>query len=211
MGNNKLIVGIAGGVGVGKSTVARELGKLGCAVISADAINHQVLQEPEVAERIDQWWGGQVTGSDGKIDRKALGNMVFDDVGAMKKLTDLVHPIIEKRQKVLIQEYQADENIAAIVLDVPLLFEVGQQGICDSVIFVQADEKVRMERLKASRGWDVGRIKKIENLQLELDIKARMSDHMVENNSTISVLAAQVAKVFSFVLEARAARRGRLI
>ena len=211
MGNNKLIVGIAGGVGVGKSTVARELGKLGCAVISADAINHQVLQEPEVAERIDQWWGGQVTGSDGKIDRKALGNIVFNDAIAMKKLTDLVHPIIEKRQKALIQEYLADENITAIVLDVPLLFEVGQQGICDSVIFVRADEKVRIERLKAGRGWDVGRIKKIEKMQLELDIKAKMSDHMVENNSTISVLAAQVAEVFSFVLEARAARRGRLI
>ena len=110
MGNNKLIVGITGAVGAGKTSVARELGKLGCAVVSADAINHQVLRELEVAEQIRHLWGEQVVGPDGRIDRKALGNIVFEDAASMKKLTDLVHPIIDRRVKMLIREHQEDER-----------------------------------------------------------------------------------------------------
>lgn len=211
MGKDKPIIGVTGAIGAGKTTVARELGKLGCAVISADSINHQVLDEAAVVEQVRQWWGDEVMGSDGKIDRKALGNIVFEDKGAMKKLTDLVHPRVDERQRALIREHQADQSTTAIVLDVPLLFEIGQQGLCDFVVFVGADDGLRLERLAASHGWDRERVKKIENSQLELDIKARMSDHRLDNNSTISILASQVAKIFSLMLETRAARRSRVV
>lgn len=211
MGEEKLIIGLTGAVGAGKTTVAKQFRKFGCAVISADVIDHQVLEKSAVAEQLEQWWGAEIFEVSGKIDRKALGNIVFEDSTAMKRLTDLVHPIILKRQEALIREYQADESVKATILDVPLLFELGQQGMCDFVVFVEAEEDLRIQRLKESRGWDRDRIKKIENLQLGLDIKAIMSDHRVENNSTISALADSVAKIYSLMLETRAARRGHMM
>jgi dephospho-CoA kinase len=211
MGQEKVVIGLTGAVGAGKTTVAKQFGKLGCAVISADVIDHQVLERAAVAEELEQWWGPEILEAGGKVDRNALGNIVFEDSKEMKRLTDLVHPLILERQKALIREYQDDGSIKAIVLDVPLLFEVGQQGMCDSVVFVGCEEDLRVQRLQENRGWERDRIKKIENLQFGLDIKATMSDHRVDNNSTILALADSVAKIFSLILETQAARQSRMM
>jgi len=200
---HKVIIGLAGGPGSGKSTVADEFEKLGCAVIRADVLNHEILRRPAIIKQVRTWWGERVLGADGQIDRETLGEIVFNDENELKKLTDLVHPLVEARQQELIQGQQDDPQVKAIVLDVPLLFEVGQNTLCDTVIFVRAEESVRLSRLQ-KRGWTAKKAKKAENLQFALDTKGKMSDHTLDNNSSIPVLARQVAKLFSLlVLEKR--------
>ena len=201
MQNQKLTIGLAGGIGAGKSTVAQEFAKLGCAVISADELNHEVLRRPEVIERIRQWWGPGVLDDLGRVDRSALGQIVFDDPGQLKKLTDLVHPLIVDLQGDLIRAHQDDPRTKAIILDVPLLFEVGQNELCDKVVFVATDEQIRQKRIENRKGWDKKKTKNAENLQFALDTKAKMSDYRVQNNSSIPGLAVQIAKLLSALMQ----------
>lgn len=200
----KLIIGVTGPTGGGKSTVAEMMGKQGCAVINADALNHEVLQRPNVIQQIRDKWGPEVIGADGKIDRQALGKIVFEHPEAMEKLTKLVHPLIEERQHQLMADYQSDPKIRAIVLDVPLLFEVGWNKKCDVVVFVTADEEIRAQRVNSRLSWGKYQLKKAENLQLALDTKAQMSDHIIYNNSGIPELSGQVASLLSQILDANA-------
>ena len=127
--------------------------------------------------------------------------IVFEDEKKLKRLTDLVHPLVSELEKQLIKTHEGDPRVAAVVLDVPLLLETGQDKWCDCVIFVQADEPLRYERMRKSRGWPPEKTKKIEKLQLALDAKARMSDYTICNNSDVPRLAAQVADVLSRVLQ----------
>ena len=120
-----IIIGLTGAVGAGKSTVAKAFGDLGCAVIDADAINHQVLTEPEVIDAIVARFGPTVRNEQGQIDRQVLSEIVFDDPAARKALTDIVHPRILARQDELLSDYRQNPSIPAVVLDVPLLLEVG--------------------------------------------------------------------------------------
>jgi dephospho-CoA kinase len=201
MEKSKPIIGLCGGVGAGKTTVAHEFAKLGCAVVNADELNHEVLNRRDVQEKLTGWWGEKILDEKGKIDRKSLGNIVFEDNAEMKRLTDVVHPLIAERQKELMAQYQRDPKVKAVVLDVPLLFEVGQDSWCDCVVFVEVSEKVRRERLEQTRGWTAERIKKVENLQFALDKKVEISEYRLNNDCSIPDLAEQVAKVFSRILE----------
>ena len=200
MKKGPVIIGITGRLGSGKSTVAQEFARLGCALIDADKINHEILTRPEVIDQIHRWWGPAVLDSQGKIDRNALGSIVFADEMALKQLTDLVHPLIAQREKELIGKYRQDSAIAAVVLDVPLLFESGQDKWCDFVIFVEADDHIRLERV-TKRRWTSEKIKNIENLNLALDNRAKMADHTVRNNSGILDLTKQVVELYSKILE----------
>jgi len=196
----KPIIGIVGGIGAGKSTVAEEFGKLGCAVISADTLNHEILCEPEVKAQIVEWWGQTVLDSQGRVDRGTLGGIVFEEEESLQKLCRLVHPLILKRQEELTEKYLSDPAVPAVVLDVPLLIEVDQYKLCDCLVFVEADDAVRHRRLREKRGWGEEKIKKIENFQFMLDKKAKISEYTVINNSDIPDLAKQVAVLLSVVL-----------
>ena len=197
---NKPVIGIVGGVGAGKSTVAAEFGKLGCTVISADELNHQILRRPEVVEQVRQWWGPGVLDSQGQIDRQKVGKIVFDDQKSLDQLTGLVHPLIGRRQEELMAGAQEDPDVVAIVLDVPLLIETGQREMCDFLVFVETSEAVRRARLRNKGDWGPDRAKKVEKLQLALDIKARMSDYRVQNNSGAPDVAPQVASLLSMIV-----------
>lgn len=197
----KPIIGICGGVSAGKSTLARQFGKLGCAVFQADQFSHEVLKLPEVIQILAQWWGNVILDDDGLVDRQKVGQIVFDNENDRKRLTDLLHPRIEEMQKAFILSCQNNPNIRAIVLDVPLLFEVGQDRYCDYMVFVDSNPSLRLDRVKFRSGWDEERLKKIENLQFALDKKAKMSDYIVENNSDISHLANQAGELLTRILE----------
>jgi len=208
MKKGPVIIGITGPIGSGKSTAAAQFARLGCALINADKLNHEILTQPQVIERISRWWGPDLLNAEGKIDREALGSIVFADEAALKQLTDLVHPLIAQREKELIRAYQQDPAIAAVVLDVPLLFESGQDKWCDFVIFIQSEAHLRLERLK-NRRWSAEKIKKIKkwgNFQLALDKKAKMSDHILRNNSGICDLTKQVVELYSKILEIKRSR-----
>ena len=197
----KPIIGILGGVGSGKSTVAAELGKLGCQVIDADKIAHELLDEPKVKKKITASFGDTVLDSAGKIDRKRLANVVFADGDKLSLLNGIIHPFVLARVERLIARYSHQPEAKAIVLDMPLLVEVGWDKRCDRLIFVDCKQQLRRERAKKIGLFDENCVKIRENFQISLDKKVGLADNVVNNNSDFSALAKQVVAIFSYIVD----------
>lgn len=199
----KPIIGILGGIGSGKSTVAAEFAKRGCKVIDADRIAHQLLDEPAVKDTIVASFGSSVLHPAGKIDRGELGRVVFADGEKLSILNKIIHPAVLRKAEELIELYNHQSEVEAIVLDMPLLAEVGWDKRCDKLIFVDCEEKLRAERAKKTRIFkeNEDKIKIRENFQISLDNKAGLSDNVIDNNSGFSALARQVADIFSNIVD----------
>lgn len=195
----KPIIGILGGICSGKSTVAAEFGKLGCAIIDADAITHELLEKKTVKEKIIHIFGSSVLDLEAKIDRKKLAKVVFVDVDKLSKLNKLLHPLVLRRTKMLIKKYNSQRKINAIVLDIPLLVEAGWTKLCNRIIFVKSRTNLRAKRA-IKRGLNEYQLKKREKFQIFLDKKSSLADNIVENNSDFSALVRQVDKIFSNII-----------
>lgn len=197
----KPLIGIIGGIASGKSTVAAEFGKLGCAVIDADAIVHELLREDRVRSEIVQLFGPGVLNACGELDRKRLATIVFADTSRLSALNKVVHPRVLQRTEELIAQYDEDSHTKAIVLDMPLLVEVGWADRCDRVIFVECDRRRRVERARTKSLMDEREIEIRENSQISLDKKARLADDIVDNNSDFSTLVRQIKEIFSEIMK----------
>lgn len=192
----KLVIGLLGGIASGKSTVASEFAKLGCKIVDADRIAHEVLSKEDVRQKVTDLFGKGVLDSSGKINRKALANLVFADADKLSSLNKIIHPLVLKRAEELIERYSSQKQAKAIVLDIPLLLEVSWAKRCDKLIFVRCKRSVRLQRAK-KMGFDENQIKIREKFQISLDKKARVADNIIDNNSNVSTLVRQVADIFS--------------
>ena len=181
-GQGKPVIGLAGGVGSGKSLVAKQFKELGCAIIDADALAHEVLTQDDVRQTLVNWWGKKVLNKQGQIDRKAVGRCVFDAPNELVKLEQLVHPRVHALRDAQRQTYEKQQGVRAIVEDCPLLFEVGLEKQCDAVVFVATQRAVRLKRVKVNRGWSEVDLDSREKNQLGLDIKANRADYVVDNS-----------------------------
>ena len=197
---DKPIIGIIGGIGSGKSSVAAEFAKLGCKVIDADKIAHGLLKRKTVKEKIVAAFGRAVLDSKGEIDRRRLGSIVFADAGKLSILNGIIHPLVIQRTEELIEQYNRQNQAKAIVLDMPLLVEIGWAKRCKRLIFVDCEQKIREERAK-KLGFGKNQLKIRENFQISLDNKIRLADNMLENNSDFSALVRQVADIFSEIMD----------
>ena len=196
----KPIIGILGGIGSGKSTVAAEFVKLGCGLINADKIAHDLLEEKPIKEEIIKLFGEGILDSYKKISHKKLADIVFNDSRKLSILTNIIHPLVIKKTKEFIKKFNQQSQIKAIVLDMPLLLEVGWEKRCDRLIFVDCEEKIRAERLK-KMGFNKNQLKIRENFQISLDKKASIADNTIVNNSGFSTLVKQVADIFSYIMD----------
>jgi len=201
MRGKKPVIGILGGMYSGKSTVAAELAKLGCAVIDADSISHQLLEEKDVLKKIVRVFGKEILDNKGKIDRSALANRVFGDPAKLETLTGILHPLVMARVEQLITQCGPQPAVRAIALDIPLLVEVGWEKRCDHIIFVDCAPPLRLERAKKTGVFDADQLKIRENLQISLDKKKRIADNIVDNNSDLSGLSKQIACIFSTIVD----------
>ena len=193
----KPIIGILGGVGSGKSTVAAEFAKLGCKVIDADKIAHELLDKPAAREKIIGLFGESILNSAGEIDRKRLADIVFTNGDKLSLLNSIVHPFVLARAEQLIKQYNRQNRVKAIVLDIPLLVEVGWAKRCDRLIFVDCKRQLRVNRAKKIGIFDENQLKIRENFQISLDNKVNIADNVIDNNSGFSALVKQVADIFS--------------
>ena len=198
--HRKPIIGLTGGIGAGKSTVARILESLGAAVIDFDRLAHEQLRDRSVIETLRDWWGEGILGSDGSVDRQAVAAIVFENPKQLARLEGLLYPRIGRARKDLVASYDCDPSVRAVVLEVPKLFEVGLAETCDAVIFVEADDEVRVGRVISSRGWPESELRRREKLLQPLDSKRANADYLVVNNSTIADLRCEVERVLSAVL-----------
>jgi dephospho-CoA kinase len=194
--NTKPVIGLVGGIGSGKSTVAAELAALGCAVIDADELGHLVLSAPAVRRKVRARWSESVFDADGQVDRAALGRIVFSDGDELAALTAMVHPGIERLIGERIATAQADASVPAIVLDAAVLFEAGWDACCSDLVFVAAPRPQRLARVHDRRGWTDQELAAREKAQIPLDIKAAKCHHSLDNSSTAECLQGQVRRLF---------------
>jgi len=193
----KPLIGIVGGIASGKSTVAAEFGKLGCAVIDADAIAHAALGMAAVREEIVERFGAGLLNASGRVDRQKLARIVFADKEKLATLNGIIHPHVFRRTEELLKRYASDDAVKAVVLDMPLLIEVGWAERCDRIVFVQCDASHRQTRTKGMRTLAEEDIKIRENFQISLDTKATLADNTIDNNSDFSMLVRQIQFIFS--------------
>ena len=197
----KPIIGILGGIGSGKSTVAKEFAKLGCGVVDADKLAHDLLDEDDVREEIVGLFGRGICNSSGNIDRWKLADVVFADAKKLGLLNNIVHRRVLEQAEALIRQYDGQSELKAIVLDMPLLAEVGWEKRCDKLIFVQCDGRLRAERAKKAGLFDENQRRIRENFQISLDNKASLADNTIYNNSDFSELVRQVGNIFTSILD----------
>ena len=196
----KPIIGICGGVGAGKSLVAGEFERLGGLLIDADRLNHEILRRPEVLQTRREWWGDGVLSPDGSVDRRCVAKLIFNDAEQKQRLESLVHPLIAARREDMITAGAADPNVSAIILDSPLLLESKLDHLCQAVVFVEASESRRLQRLYETRAWDIEELRRRERWQVPLAEKRVRSRFTINNEGTIEQTCSQVKDVFEQVL-----------
>ena len=196
----KLVVGLAGGIGSGKSAVASIMAEHGAAIIRSDELNRRVLATAEVSATLVSWYGERIRDSDGQVRRKVLADIVFEDPSERNRVQKLLYPRIDAYRQELIARYRADDRIHIIVLDSPLLFEAGLYEMCDTVVFVDAPRAVRTARVASERGWSSKELVRREKSQDPLDEKRLKSDHTVINHSGLDDLRSNVDKLLSEML-----------
>jgi len=192
----KPVIGIVGGIGAGKSTVAGEFVALGCVLIDADRIGHELLGEPDLRAEIVQRWGDRVIGSDGEISRRALGEIVFAVPAELEALNAILHPRMRRRMEERIEAMRKDEVSTGAVLDAAVLFEAGWDDLCTARVFVSAPAADRFSRVSRSRGWDREDWSSREKSQISLDIKASKCDYTIDNRFDVPSLREQVHVIF---------------
>jgi dephospho-CoA kinase len=201
MDSKKMIIGILGGIGSGKSSAAAEFARLGCGVIDADRMVGELLEDETIILEIRQLFGDDILGSNGKIDKSRLSEKVFENAENVAGINNIIHGPVLARSEELIGKLNRSENVKAIVLDMPLLAEVGWHKRCDKLVFVDCKPGIRAQRIEKKGGFSKKQLKKRENFQISLDSKAKIADYIIDNNSDLSALADQVFRIFSIELD----------
>jgi dephospho-CoA kinase len=192
----KPVIGILGGVGAGKSTVAREFAALGCRLIDADAIGHELLRQENVRGQVLARWGQAVADDDGQVDRKALASVVFADPGELAALNAILHPAIRRAMAEQIAQALADPAAAGAVVDAAVLLEAGWDDLCTDLVFVAVGDSQRAQRVADQRGWERAEWQRREKSQISLDKKAERCNYVIDNRSSGPRLREQVRRIF---------------
>jgi dephospho-CoA kinase len=190
-------VGLTGGVASGKSTVAAMLGELGAVIIDADALAREVVAKGTrgLAAVVDEF-GEELLGTDGELDRPAMGRLVFNDEQARKRLEAIVHPLVFERIVELEEQAPAD---AVVVHDIPLLAESGRADTFDAVVVVDAPPELQLERMLGDRGWTEEDARSRIRAQASREDRLTIASHVIENTGTREDLRRRVAEVFADV------------
>jgi len=186
------VIGIAGGIASGKSTIAEMLELLGADVIDADKICHKLVNTKDIAREITERWGNHIQDNHGKIRRHALAEIVFSDREEVSALNSIIHPKAIEQIKSIIAKLQNDAATKAIVLDAALLVESNLIDICDIMLFVNTKKNTCKTRVQNSRKWPLDEIAKREKFQGLLQQKRDIADVIINNNHSKEDTSNQV-------------------
>ena len=191
-----LIVGLTGGIGSGKSSACRVFERLGAKLVDSDSLARRVVEPGrEALVRIRGRFGEGVVKADGTLDREKLGDIVFNDDGALADLNGIVHPAVYAELAAEIEAYKKSPGDRILMLDIPLLYESDGEKIVDCVVVVWVDKETQIRRLTARDGFTreeaINRIEK----QMDLDEKKRRADFVVDNTGSLEDLDRRVTEV----------------
>ncbi|MFO0851528.1 MAG: dephospho-CoA kinase [Gemmataceae bacterium] len=195
--SRKPVIGVVGGIGAGKSTVAAALARRGGAVVDADALGHRALELPAVKGRLVDRWGVRVLRPDGTADRRAIAGVVFADPAERRALEGLVFPHIRRLAEERIAAANADPAARFVVLDAAVLLEAGWDGVCDKLVYVDAPRAVRLARLAARSGWAEPEVAAREAAQLAEAEKRGRADAVLVNDGPPDRLDAQIDQMLA--------------
>lgn len=199
-----VVIGIAGGIGSGKSTVAGYLAEAGCVVYDADKEVTELYKRQDVLDEVKRWWGEEAV-QGGELDRATIARIVFEDESQRDRLEGLLFPLLHKRRHEMIED-AADDDVEAVVIDAPLLYEAALDEECDVVIFVDTPREMRLERLKGRSGWDEAELARREKAQLPLDAKRERSDYCVDGSGPAQAVRERVLRLLEEILAGRSAK-----
>jgi dephospho-CoA kinase len=190
LGGN-LIVGLTGGMGCGKSTVAALFAELGFRRLDADqVVRDELLLDPEVVAAVRARFGGAVLDTGGRIDRARLGEVVFSDDAALAWLEQLLHPRLQARWEQIYAAAQGEK----FIVEVPLLFEKQLQNRFDFTVCVTTSSELQLRRLE-QRGVPPGIARQRLAKQLPLARKCELADFVILNDGTLEFLREQVSEL----------------
>lgn len=190
----KPVIGLVGGIGGGKSLVARLLAERGGFVIDADPIAHEALRDPAIKAKVVARFGAEMLGPDGEVVRKRLAGPVFEDDMARRELESWIFPWVGERARELIARANSDPEVRFVVIDAPVMLEAGWNDVANRIIYVHAPRDVRLSRL-AQRGWTPEQVMARERAQLSLTEKARRADAVVDNGGSPVETARQLDRI----------------
>lgn len=191
-----ILIGLTGGIGSGKSTVASLLAERGAVIIDADAIARE-LQAPgaPLLSVLAESFGDNIIDSAGALDRAALAAIVFADADALKNLNKIIHPAIAAEMDRRMKEQRDTNNV--VVLDIPLLAENPRKGLC-GVIVVDVPVDLAVQRLVQFRNMDEADARARIAKQATREERIKIADRVVDNSGDMNSLAVQVDEVWSW-------------
>jgi len=196
-----LVIGLVGGIGSGKSEVARLIAARGGLVIDADRIGHELLREPHIKEQVRELWGDGVFDSAGEVDRGKLATTVFSSAGdeapGIEALNRIVHPELVRRVEETVCRARREAGVRWVVVDAALLLEWGLGGLRNVLVFVEAPEEERHRRVVRARCWSAAEVARRESSQLPLDEKRARAHRLLQNAGDREALRAQVENLLA--------------
>jgi dephospho-CoA kinase len=192
-----LKVGLTGGIASGKSTVSRMFEQLGCKVIDSDRITRQLFEPGNpVNAAVAEAFGPQVVAPDGSIDRKVLGELVFESAALRERLNSIVHPAIKARQSEFLANVATEDSHAVAIVEAALIVEVGTYKNYDKVIVVTCPPKIQRQRLRERSGLTPEQIETRIASQMPMEEKVKVADFVIDNSGDIAWTRQQVEEVY---------------
>jgi dephospho-CoA kinase len=187
----KYVIGLTGNIATGKSVVARMLESLGAMAIDADALAHEVMEKgPPIWQAVVNEFGEGILCRDGSIDRKKLGDIVFADEAALRRLEAIVHPAVIARTEELIES--SPEPV--VVVEAIKLIEAGMDRACDALWVVTCSKKQQLARLMEQRGLTEGEARQRIEAQPPQEAKLALADVVVDNSGSLDETWQQVKR-----------------
>lgn len=189
------VIGLTGGIASGKSTVSQYLESKGYIVLDSDKYAHTVLEPGQKGYlQIVDYFGEEILNEDKTINRRALGQIVFNDKDKLQALNSFTHPEVRRMMQEDLDKYKQDHHV---FLDIPLLYENKRDTICDLVITVYVNEETQLERLMARNGFTKDEALSRIRSQMPLDEKKERSDVVFDNNGSVEALYKQIDRFLS--------------
>lgn len=203
-----LKVGLTGGIASGKSTVSEAFARLGAKVLDADEVAREVVLPGKPAwTKLRHTFGSEFFHPDGRLNRSKLRRLVFADPEQRSRLNAIVHPEVMREIDFRFEQLTSSAEHAVVLVDIPLLIEVGVAHRFDKVVVVYANESVQVMRLMQRDGLSREEARQALSVQIDLREKAKKADFVIDNSGTPGETQAQVEKVWQELLELARARK----